>query len=78
MNDKRRIPHANGFVVRVQYDDGPDTVVVKYDNSIELYDFEDFRNTWTDSYGGAFVLVNPPGASSLEEIEELLRLVFHT
>lgn len=56
VNDKRRIPYANGFVVRVLYDDGPDTVMVRFDNGVELYDYDDFRNTWTDNYGGAFQL----------------------
>lgn len=76
VNDKRRIPHANGFVYRVLYDDGPDEVMVKYDDDIVTYPYEDFRNTWTDGYGGAFVLVNPPGASSKDEIAQLLQLLF--
>lgn len=59
VNDKRRIPNANGFVVRVLYDDGPDEVVVKFDNGYETYSYEEFRNCWTDSYGGAYELVNP-------------------
>lgn len=58
VNDKRRIPHANGFVAWVQYDDGPDTVVVRFDNGIELYDYEEFRNSWVDRFGGVFVLTN--------------------
>lgn len=56
VNDKRRIPHANGFVVRVLYDDGPDTVIVKFDNGKELYDYADFINRWTDDYGGVFII----------------------
>lgn len=72
VNDKRRIPFANGFVVRVLYDDGPDTVIVQFDNGKELYDFEDFRSKWTDHYGGAFELANPV-PSSAEQIEQLLK-----
>lgn len=75
VNDKRRIPHANGFVVRVLYDDGPDEVIVSYDNGMVTYDYGDFSSTWTDDYGGAFVLVNDPKATATEDIEELLRLL---
>lgn len=77
VNDKRRIPYANGFVYKVLYDDGPSEVIVKYDNGYETYDYEDFRSRWTDSVGGAYELVNPPG-SSKEDIELLLKLVFNT
>lgn len=56
VNDRRRIPHANGFVVRVLYDDGPNEIIVRYDNGKEVYDYEDFKGTWTDRYGGAFIL----------------------
>lgn len=56
VNDNRRIPHANGTVVRILYDDGPDEVVVKFDNGIEVYDYDEFRHTWTDRYGGVFLL----------------------
>lgn len=67
VNDIRRLPHANGFVLWVQYNYGPDTVVVHFDNGKELYDFDDFRNTWTDQYGGCFVLANRPGAVPISE-----------
>lgn len=56
VNDINRIPHANGFVAWIQYDDGPDTVAVRFDDGIHLYDYEDFRNTWTDNYGGCYVM----------------------
>jgi hypothetical protein len=56
VNDIRRMPHANGFVVRVLYDDGPSEVIVKFDDGEETYDFEEFRYSWTDTYGGVFVL----------------------
>lgn len=67
VNDKRRIPNANGFVFRVLYDDGPSEVIVRYDDGLVTYDYEDFRNRWTDHYGGAFELVNPPGAVPISE-----------
>lgn len=55
VNDRRR-RHGNGFVVRVLYDDGPDEVMVKFDDGIAFYEFEEFRWTWTDTYGGVFIL----------------------
>ena len=56
VNDTRRIPHANGVIIRILYDDGPDEVIVKFDNGIECYDYSEFEFTWTDRYGGAFIL----------------------
>ena len=57
VNDPRR-PKGffNGFVVRVLYDDGPDEVIVKFDDGTEVYDFEEFRYSWTDRFGGVFIL----------------------
>jgi len=57
VNDaRRRVGFFNGFVVRVLYDDGPDEVVVKFDDGTEVYDFEEFRYSWTDRFGGVFIL----------------------
>ena len=56
VNDIRRIPYANGFVQRVLYDDGPSEVLVKFDNGIECYDFDEFRYSWTERYLGVFIL----------------------
>ena len=56
VNDKSRIPNANGFVVRVLYDEGPDEVVVRFDDEVVNYDYEQFRYAWTDTYGGVFIL----------------------
>lgn len=47
---------ANGFIQRITYADGPDEIIVKFDDDIETYDYEDFRYRWTDNYGGVFVL----------------------
>lgn len=58
VNDTRRIPHANGVIQRILYDGGPESVMVKFDNGVEFYDYEDLRNRWTDDYGGTFILVN--------------------
>lgn len=57
VNDIRRTPNANGFVRRVLYgDDGPEEVVVKYDDDIVTYDYDEFRYAWTDHYQGTFIL----------------------
>lgn len=57
VNDRRRsAPYQNGFVTRVLYNDGPDEVMVRYDNETVFYDFEEFRYTWTDTFGGVFIL----------------------
>lgn len=56
VNDVRRIPYANGFISTILYDDGPSEVIVKFDDRSETYDFEEFRYTWTDTYGGVFIL----------------------
>ena len=74
VNDRRRIPFANGFVRNVIYDDGPDTVIVRFDNGLEMYDYEDFKNTWTDSYGGAFILAGETSLTS-EQNECLAKLL---
>lgn len=68
VNDSRRIPFGNGFVVRVLYDDGPDEVIVKFDNGTEFYDFEEFRWTWTDHYGGAFILHHKPARKKMPKV----------
>jgi hypothetical protein len=54
VNDTRRIPNANGFVVRILYDEGPSEVVVKFDDGTETYDYSEFEYSWTDKYGGVF------------------------
>lgn len=72
VNDTRR-KHANGFVMKVLYDDGPDEVIVRFDDRTEAYDFDDFRSTWTDDYGGVFVLVNHPDATAIDDIQKLLK-----
>lgn len=56
VNDSRRMPHANGFVQRVMYADGPEEVIVNFDDKVEIYDFSEFEFSWTDKYGGAFIL----------------------
>ena len=58
VNDLRRpAPYQNGFVVRVLYDDGPEEVLVDFDNEKSVsYDFEEFRYTYTEAYGGCFIL----------------------
>lgn len=58
VNDTRRIPHANGSVLRILYNDGPEEVIVRFDDGIETYDYEEFRYTWTDKFGGCFILNN--------------------
>lgn len=56
VNDGSRIPHANGTIIRLIYDDGLSEIVVRYDNGVEYYDKEDFDFAWTDKYGGVWVL----------------------
>lgn len=57
VNDSSRIPHANGFIIRILYgDDGPEEVMVKYDNAITFYDWEQFEFSWTDRYGGCWII----------------------
>lgn len=57
VNVVSRIPYANGFVVRVLYtEEGPEEVLVKFDNGMEFYDYDEFTHTWTDRYGGVFIL----------------------
>lgn len=59
VNDCRRGEHVNGFVRGVKYDDGPDEVIVSFDDKIEWYAYSEFEHTWTDAYGGAFILSQP-------------------
>jgi hypothetical protein len=54
VNDVSRIPNANGFVVRVLYDDGPDEVIVRFDDGLVTYSYSQFEYAWTDLYGGVF------------------------
>lgn len=57
VNDLRRpSPYQNGFVRTILYDDGPDEVVVRFDDKTETYEYEEFRYSWTDNYGGVFIL----------------------
>lgn len=57
VNDVRRAPNANGFVQRILYsEDGPEEVLVKFDNSMEFYDYDEFTYSWTDRFGGCYIL----------------------
>ena len=56
VNDIRRLPNANGFVVRILYDDGPSEVIVKFDDRSTTYEYSEFEYTWTDKFGGCFIL----------------------
>lgn len=57
VNVRSRAPKAiNGFVQRVLYDDGPQTVIVKFADGIEEYDFDEVRSSWTTMFGGCFIL----------------------
>lgn len=58
VNDKRRNPpYQNGFVHRILYDDGPNEVVVKYDDELVFYDYSEFEYSWADNrLTAAFVL----------------------
>lgn len=58
VNDSRRLPKtANGTIIAMLYsDDGPDEVIVLYDQERELYDYSEFQYSWTDAYGGTFIL----------------------
>ena len=61
VNDSRRpVGYFNGTVVRVTYDDGPDCVYVRFDDRIKEYDYEEFRYTYTEAYGGVFILGDWP------------------
>lgn len=62
VNDNRR-EHANGYVLAVSFDDGPDEVIVRFDDGIVYYDYEEFRWTWTDAYGGVFLLAQASKAA---------------
>lgn len=71
VNDNRR-QHPNGFVRAVSFVDGPDEVVVSFDDGLEYYDYEEFRWTWTDAYGGVFLLAQASKAAqaTIEDREE--------
>ena len=56
VNDMSRIPHANGVVKAILYDDGPQEVIVKFDNGVETYDYSEFEYSWTDKFGGVFII----------------------
>lgn len=58
VNDTRRkAPYQNGFVLKVIFDDGPEEVLVDFDNEKSVaYDYDEFRYTWTEKYGGCFIL----------------------
>jgi len=57
VNDRSRMPLlANGFVERILYDDGPDEVIVRYDRELVFYEYSEFTDSWTDAYGGVFIL----------------------
>lgn len=57
VNDTRRIPHANGVIIALLWtEDGLDEIIVRYDNGTECYDASEFEYTWTDRYGGAYIL----------------------
>lgn len=57
VNDSRRIPHANGTIIKLLWsDDGLEEIIVKYDNETVFYDADEFVMKWTDRYGGAFIL----------------------
>lgn len=57
VNDRRRLPLlANGTVERILYDDGPDTVIVRFDRELVFYEYSEFVDAWTDTYGGVFIL----------------------
>lgn len=55
VNDRNRT-HANGFVQRILYDDGPSEVLVKYDDGMEFYSYSEFEYTYTDHFGGVFII----------------------
>ncbi len=43
--------------MRVGYDDGPEHVYVRFDDDPYVeYDYDEFRYSWTDTYGGVFIL----------------------
>lgn len=57
VNDSRRIPHANGVITALLWsEDGLEEVAVRFDNGPELYEYSEFEFTWTDKYGGTFIL----------------------
>ena len=58
VNDVSRAPNGNGFVIRVLYNDGPDEVMVRFDDGVHYYDFSEFQYSWTDGYGGVFIVQN--------------------
>lgn len=60
VHDFRRVPHANGSINRILYDDGPSEIIVKYDDGLVYYDYTDFDYCWTDRYGGTYILDKEP------------------
>lgn len=61
VNDSRRpVGFKNGFVRNLTYDDGPENVYVKFDDEVVEYDFEEFRYSYTEAYGGVFMLGDWP------------------
>lgn len=56
VNDNRRTGEVNGFVLGVRFDDGPDEVGVRFNEEVVWYPYDEFRDTWTDAYGGVFLL----------------------
>lgn len=65
VNDCRRGQHVNGFVRAVSYVDGPDEVIVRFDDGLEYYEYSEFEHTWTDAYNGAFILSQPFKAAEI-------------
>lgn len=52
VNDRRRIPNANGTVRRIIYgDEGPEEVVVKFDDTTVEYEYDEFRYSYTERFG---------------------------
>lgn len=77
VNDNRR-EHANGHVLAVSFDDGPDEVIVRFDDGLVYYEYEEFRWTWTDAYGGVFLLAQPSKAAQATADErERNHFLFH-
>lgn len=63
VNDCRRGEHVNGFIRAVSYVDGPDEVIVRFDDGLVYYEFTEFEHTWTDAYQGCFILSQPSKAA---------------
>ena len=77
VNDNRR-EHANGYVLAVTFNDGPDEVVVRFDDEIVYYQYEEFEFTWTDGYGGVFLLAQASkAAQATADHREEKNFLFH-